>query len=93
MDIIYDRQLRCNFSLEKHLYASICTTLLFGYSSKELKELQNQLSPSFDGFYDIDECLQVKQKVSGMLKRPFITKEEYLKERFYIVKVINIVGF
>lgn len=90
MDIIYERQARCKVPLEKHVYASVCTTLLVGYSSREMNYLHNQMSPTALGFYAMDDCLAFKQSLSGS-KKSIISKEEYINDRIDLVKVINTV--
>jgi len=89
MDIVYERQSRCKVPLEKHVYASVCTTLLVGYSSKELNYLQNHLSLPTQGFYEIEDSLAVKQKLSKT-QNSIASKEEYINNRAYVVKVINL---
>jgi hypothetical protein len=90
MDIVYERQSRCKVPLEKHVYASVCTTLLVGYSSKEINYLQNHLSLPSQGFYGMEDCLAVKRKLSKSTQKHLASKEEYINNRAYIVKVINL---
>lgn len=85
MDIIYTRQVKSIFPLEKHVYASVCTTLLVGYSSKEMKELQNRIAHPQLGFYGLDECLALKS--SKLSKKAMISKEEYISSRVCVSKV------
>lgn len=79
---MYERQVNGKFPLELDMYASICTTFLVGYSSKELKELQSQHSDN--QFYGLEECLAVKNPES--FKKSLI-KEQYINQRVAIVKV------